>query len=106
MTNTCFAVSKSFQTWSEESEGEYIDQGYIYQGDLLTLSEVIDELREYAALSDFGVVSPWTYAVSETEINFRTGEYTSYNLHIRTPKGEPLDADTLRGIYRKAKLLK
>ena len=102
---TKYAVSKSYQTWNDDSEGEYIDQGYIYQGDLLTLSEVIDELREYTTLSDT-MVSPWTWACTDSEINYRSGNYTSYSLHIRTPKGEPLDVDTLKGIYKKAKLLK
>lgn len=105
MTATFFAASKSYQVWNDDSEGEYIDQGYVYQGDLLTLSELIDELREYTALSDSNV-SPWTWAVTETEINYHSGNYTNYNLHIRTPKGEPLDADTLKGIYKRAKLIK
>jgi hypothetical protein len=78
-------VSKTYQVVSEESaqHGDFADQGFEYQDKELTLRELVDELEYFLHTSEpQGEATQYTWVISDSEQCFRTGDYTSYGLHL------------------------
>ena len=100
-----FSITKTYQLVTEESaeHGDLADHGVVWE-DVVSLRDLIGILREYSYLSSTHVDS-WTWAESDPDLNFSTGAYTTYHLHVNAINGHEPTAHQLRRIYRIAGLV-
>lgn len=100
-----FLVSKTFEVVTEESaeQGDIADHGFVYEDEVLTLKELIYELRSCSYLSS-SVVDRFTWASTEPELNYRSGESRQTSIHIHLANGKPPTAWQLKRLYKVAGL--
>lgn len=102
-----FLVTKTYEVITPESAelGEVAQCGFIFEAEPMALSSVIDLLRECATLSSTSV-DFYTWAISNPEEDYFTGDSTTYHLHVRDMHNEPLSIAALSRLYRLAGLIK
>lgn len=100
-----FRITKNYQVVSEESadHGDYHEIGQVWD-DVVSLRDLVLILREFCYLSSTYIDSG-TWAESDPELNFRTGDVTTYTLHITAINDRQPTARQLRRIYRLAGLV-
>lgn len=104
-----YLVNVTYEVVTEESAmfGDAAERGF-YEEDA-TFQSLRDVADCYAALAFWcewssSVPGPWDWVCSEPELDFRTGEQTSYALHIRKADGAPLEGREIEYLTRKLSL--
>ena len=79
--------SKTYEIITHESaeNGEAEDAGFIFESEPFTFRDLVRELRSYTHFSS-SVVDRYTWASTEPEQDYRTGEYRSESLHFAGPE--------------------
>ena len=100
-----FSITKTYQVTTDDGAecGDYADHGIVWD-DVVSLRDLIAILREYCYLSATHV-DAHTWAESDPELNFRTGDYTTYHLHITAINDREPKAREMVRIYRLAGLV-
>jgi hypothetical protein len=78
-------ISKTFERVTDESaaNGDYEETGFVFQDEAFTFSQLVHELREYCHPSSYpftGSARDWI--TTEPDVDYQTGDYTSYSLHF------------------------
>lgn len=83
-----FLLSKTYETWTEEDRelGEASDSGYEFHDVPATAEEVLHEIRRESWEEAQHHGNLLRLYSADSHVDYRTGEDTSYALHIR---GEP-----------------
>lgn len=102
-----FSITKTYEIITPESaEAGLIEQsGYLFEDASRSFGEVIDLLRECNHLSSTHIDS-YTWASTEPEQDYFTGNTITYHLFIRDEHGETLNPVALSRLYRLAGLIK
>ena len=77
-------VNKTYQVVSPESAefGDFEDTGFEYEDRELTLRELVTELEDFLYTSESRDFTENTWVISGDDQDYRTGNYTSYGLHL------------------------
>jgi len=102
-----FKVSKTYETWDEQAleAGETDDKGFEYQDEVMTLRELVRELRNN------GITEPscshvesarWFSSVDPVHDRafFEKGEYTYYSVHPANMDGTDISGRNMKRIAR------
>lgn len=95
-------ISKTYEivTYESAEHGEAEDHGFIFEDEAFTFSQLVHELREYTQTSSYpcrGSRHDWV--TTESDQDYRTGDYTSYSLHFshkNSPRAEKYWAKALK----------
>lgn len=104
-------LSKAYEVVTEESaaEGDVAESGFEYENRTLDVRAVVRRLSECSDLSSYPVTAvtcAHTWAIVEPQMDYRTGEETSYAYFIKHLDGRRLTSRQLYRLYRLAGLTK
>jgi hypothetical protein len=79
-------VHRTYETWTYEDveTGDTDDRGFDYEDVPHTFRELVDLMRCHHIASDYPTIDGRTW-FSEEEECFRTGDRTTYSIHLATP---------------------
>jgi hypothetical protein len=102
-----FLASRIYTDYTPESLeiGDSADSGFLYDNELLSLREIIRELRDCSFLSDSSKITGHTWASTDTYfVDYRTGLERKEDVHIRQRDGLYLTDKNMQRIYKLAGL--
>jgi len=79
-------VSRTYETWTYDDidAGDTDTRGFDYETVPYTFRELVDLMRCHHIASDYPTIDGRTW-FSEEEECFRTGDRTTYSIHLATP---------------------
>lgn len=95
-------ISKTFErvTYESAEHGEAEETGFVFEDQAFTFRQLVDELREYIHTSSWPMRgSRHDWVTTESDQDYRTGDYTSYSLHfshINKPQNDKYWAKALK----------
>ena len=81
---TRYVVSKTYSvvTYESAETGSEADEGFEFESVAMDLQDVLSEFEQLGAIDYFDGSSAYG---ADPYVNYRTGEYTTYALHISGP---------------------